>query len=183
MYYRVLDDLPKVPEELEKRLMSLTEDDEPYIQDRIRTSKFWNRTGKPGQIQSFPKIELAEREEGIWFKENIHPTATYYQLLKNIESGDNFWPHTDRTRKVGLMYLLQTGGDPDTVFYRTTDGSPVQPAQTWPDYENLTEVDRIKIPLHTWVLLDVSKPHSVEGMKGQRISVQLAFDDNIFGPV
>ena len=179
MYYKTIDNLPKIPKHLEEYLLELAENDDAFLKDSVNTAKFYNRSEMHDQIQTFPKISLINTKAENWLKDSIHANAKYYQLIKNIDLGKSFWPHVDRTRKFTLIYLLQTGGDPQTVFYRTKDNSEIYPAQTWSNYENLVEVDRIRIPIKTWTLLRADVPHSVEDMSGHRISVQMSFDEDI----
>ena len=176
-YYKVLPDLPKIPEDMLHKLLEIAEDDAKFLADAKRTSDFWPQDKQiTGQIRSNPKIRL-DQSFWDWCTANIASGFTECSVKKTVWEGDHFWPHTDRTRNYALLYLLAAGGpDHKTVFYKTAADEIPEPGTVWPEYEGLIEVDSIQIPLYTWTLLDARYPHSIENIPNGRISFQLGFN-------
>jgi hypothetical protein len=46
------------------------------------------------------------------------------------------------------------------------------------NYDELDEIARFKIPLHTWTLLNAQMIHSIEGVPETRLSLQVGMSDN-----
>jgi hypothetical protein len=88
--------------------------------------------------------------------------------------------HTDITRDYTLIYLLQTGGDnPPTVFWQEEGEPLIRPPKTQGvDFERLTQIDLVTIPLHTWCIIDSRILHSVENLTHNRVALQVGFLHN-----
>lgn len=124
---------------------------------------------------NYERYEISH-ELKSWIHNNI--TDSYLSLgISFMHGTDTCTPHTDTTRDLTLMYIIDTGGkDVWTVFWKE-DGQPLRrPRATRPDYDHLMQVDRVRLEAGAWYILDATVIHSVENMTGARISIQMGFD-------
>jgi hypothetical protein len=115
-----------------------------------------------------------------WAKENISSTVQDIRFTFTTPGRDRIGPHIDRTRDYTLIYLLADGGrDHETVFYKKlNDTEIIRPRFDYEnDYQQLTKIGSIKIPLHTWYLLNARVLHSVENIPNSRIAIQVSFSE------
>lgn len=85
---------------------------------------------------------------------------SYTVRIQTIKNGIN--PHIDFNRKVAYNYIIDTGGKDACLCYFL------------PTYESF------KIEEHRWHKLDVSRPHSVEGINDMRISITVHKKDESY---
>jgi len=91
-------------------------------------------------------------------------------------------PHTDVTRQYTLIYVIERSNeDQFTVFYQEP-GYPVRRKKNTLilDMDHLVEIDSICIPLYTWVLVDATIIHSAQNVRGNRVSIQIGLDCDVF---
>jgi hypothetical protein len=174
MYYKILNHLPPVPQELiDKTLASLNMDDLRY---------FLHNIGRPVAVLNkwFPRTTLHPELEK-WLKENINDLAIKNELAVTINDNgaDKISPHTDRMREYTLVYLIASGGDDHrTVFYKPVDDNIKYERMMNFSYDQVIEVDSISIPIGIWTMLNAQEIHSVENIPGTRIAIQMSFDIN-----
>lgn len=85
-----------------------------------------------------------------------------------------------------LYYLIDNGGDNvETIFYREKN-QPLERESTKQhpvaiyDYSSLEEVERFKIPLNQWILLNTNVIHGVENITGPRTHLTIiVYKDSI----
>jgi hypothetical protein len=84
--------------------------------------------------------------------------------------------HTDLTRNYTLLYNLNSAGGHIKIWQehgypiaRTTPGYIVK------DYSKLDLLEQVDTPNNQWYLLNSTVLHSVEGIVGTRINIQLGF--------
>ena len=84
-------------------------------------------------------------------------------------------PHSDRKRKVGLLYVIDPGGpEVDTVFWQEVDQPLHRETGALPtSYQDLTEVGRYRLGAGDWALIDTTVIHSVENIQGVRKTLQV----------
>ena len=174
MYYKILNHLPSVPQELiDKTIASVNMDDLRY---------FLHNVGRPVAVLNkwFPRTALQpELEE--WLKENISDAAikNEFAVTINDNGADKITPHTDRMREFTLIYLIENGGDDHrTIFYKPIDDNIKYERMMNFTYDQVREVDSISIPLNKWTLLNAQEIHSVENIPGTRMAIQMSFDQN-----
>jgi len=113
-----------------------------------------------------------------WAKNNISQSVKDIRFCFNLPGRSSQGPHTDLTRSYTLINVVKQGNsDQDTVFYKMKD-SPIfyGLGHTISDYSMLEEIERVRIPPRTWVLLNAGVIHSVENIAQGRFTVQVSFD-------
>jgi hypothetical protein len=122
-----------------------------------------------------------------WVKDNITldfvDAGVNYTLITEKPEGLECFStgaHTDTTRNFALIYLLESGGpDVQTVFYQEINQPLLRRPRTYgEDLTKLIMLDQIKIPLHTWVILDSRILHSVENLTRNRVAFQVGLLNN-----
>jgi len=146
----------------------------------IRGSKYVGRKLTKGtQVQrtshNYPKFLSTQATE--WAQSNITQSADAIRFNFSTPGRNSLGPHIDTTREWVLLYLTATGGnDHYTAFYKEKN----QPDLIRPygyhvdDYNQLTEIARIKIPVSTWVILNARVLHSVENIANIRCNYQIS---------
>ena len=115
-----------------------------------------------------------------WAKENISSTVQDIRFTFTTPGRDRIGPHIDRSRDYTLIYLLANGSnDHETVFYKKiNDAEIIRPRFDYEnDYQQLIRIGSVKIPLHTWYLLNARVLHSVENIANSRIAIQVSFSE------
>jgi hypothetical protein len=123
----------------------------------------------------FKKLNVELKE---WLKQNFpFEIFAYYSVYPIL-----LQPHVD-IRPIAYNYLIDTGGDIDTVFYNKVPN--VGATKLWNSinprnvkYDNLNEdeplkeISRIRFDSHRWVKLQTDIPHGTEGiMTGPRVFI------------
>jgi hypothetical protein len=189
--YKILENLPPVPKKLDE-IVSYLQNTKLNQTAEESLSKYYDVkarelliNGKTFETAKSVRLELGVLWEN-WVKTNIHP--------EYLETGINFTTngqyhgaHMDSGRNYILIYLIESGGTKvDTVFYQE-NGYPIERPRITDydpyhlhDYADLTEIDRVEIPLRKWIMLNTRIIHGVEGIESTRIAYQIGFDKNIF---
>lgn len=196
-YYKVLD-LPVLPVELEQQLWQ-----QYHAPDReqfaISTNKFLHpelaTKPNPGDVQGQRDGETFINCRGSRYsvEDNIHQWVNKNICQDWIEAGiyvihgdqnhGTILPHTDQTRALSLLYLLDAGGsDVSTEFWQEKNYSIHREMKTLTGNYNLLDLLKsVQWPLKTWILLNTNILHSVEQMTAKRVHFQisLASDPNL----
>lgn len=125
-----------------------------------------------------------------WLKTNISEDAINYSIAWYTANSptDNTLRehHHDLTRKYVMMYILETGGDDVRTEFFKIDGYPLEldcinkhPGWGKGNYK-LTHLDGVKFEPHTWYLMNAKICHSITNLVGERIAIQLSFNDDNF---
>jgi hypothetical protein len=201
--YAILNHLPKLPDELIHdaalikksdalwRSGSLTQPDDRIIINKRIADIYGDRVLKirESTIQSTVPSRYYINEFDQYVKKFIAPSAIATTLSISAGSSHN-GPHIDSSREYALLYVVDPGGENvSTAFYQES-GKPIVRPKIKPlvslykeyvnDYSLLTEIDRVVLPTHTWVILNANILHSVENLSGPRVTYQIALNDNPF---
>ena len=137
-------DWPQIP----KELLYNTVEQITKLQDHSP-----NKLYKPFRSHLIDDKKLLDHLQP-YFDFDVHDQQAYYQVVKR-----GLHTHIDRNRTIVYNYLIDAGGDAvDTI---------------WFEDDRKTEQYRKCIPSNTWHSLDVSIPHTVQGITGTRIAVSV----------
>ena len=153
------------------------------------------RDGKFMNTRSLQGFSLGEDWEQ-WVRQNI--VRRYHNTGLRVSVGKNTTTHGAHTDVIKiptpkvywkLYYLIDQGGnDTETVFYREIGmpivrDDPTKYTITVDNFDQLEELERIRIPLHQWILLNTSVLHGVENITGARtnLTVMVELEDLDFG--
>lgn len=196
-YYKVLD-LPTLPADLEQQLWQRyhAPDREQYA---ISTNQFLHPElvlkPNPGDVQGRRNNKMFNNCRGSrysvdsnihhWVRQNISQDwieAGLY-VIHGDQNHGTILPHTDQTRALSLLYLLDPGGsNVHTEFWQEKNHSIHREMKTLVgDYSLLESLKSVQWPLKTWILLNTNILHSVEQMTSKRVHFQisLATDPNL----
>jgi len=187
-YYQILSQLPKIPWELLTQSLKQLDHNEFVHSIQYDLRKEWQglisyqRQGSTGLAKKLTKATVSS-ELTSWIHNNIiqeSQSIAFCKSLNDSPDSNNVIAHTDRKRPFTLIYLLESGGENHaTVFYRLKDTTiTIEPNMNFSDYDQLEEVDRVSIPLHTWTLLNAQQPHSIENIPNTRLSIQIGLSGN-----
>lgn len=185
MYYKVLNTLPTIPDDLLDQTIeyALTNGsvDDPLVNNPTTkyNERIIQRENLIEQNKLFHKKSL-HPQLLMWIKQNITDKFTGASLASTYNvNGKTLAPHVDRTRSYTLIYLLQSGGiNHRTIFYSAINHCGNYKRGEQFEYNEVEEVDSIQIPVKKWVILDASVPHSVENIPNTRIAIQLGLEIN-----
>ena len=186
-FYLELPNLPQPPAHFINRcydIMKTATTDNDFMTGWISSKEFQTRkiikNGKEMNTRSQRGFHIGDDWEH-WVRENI--VSDFYDAGLRISFGENtniHGPHCDNPDKWKLYYLIDKGEDGDnaeTVFYYDP-GKPIEirNMQVGINYcvnniDRLVPIFKVKIPLHTWVLLNVNVLHGVENIEGNRINL------------
>ena len=191
--YKVLD-LPQVPEHIEQQLWEHYRSP-AFDEYRYTSNSFLNDNPQlahkpgPGDVigkrngDTFPNGRGARytlpKQAEEWVRRNIldefNDTGLY------VIFGDKYHtvlPHTDQTRVLSLLYLLDPGGENTHTNFWKEDGYSVhREMKTFgTDYDKLELINTQRWPLRTWVLLNTNILHSVEELTRHRIQLQVSLN-------
>ena len=127
----------------------------------------------------------AGSELAQWINDNISSTYTNAGIsFHGALTPQTVCPHSDRSRTVGLLYIIDPGGpEVDTVFWQEVGRPLSREFATVPSsYRNLTEVGRYRLAAGNWALLDTTVIHSVEGLEGLRKTLHVDWMDPALAP-
>lgn len=191
MFYKILDFL-KVPEYLATQILEIVEDTKNMVlkehQNHNKYDEYQNRKLHKANGDVVTSV-LSQRyqlnwELEHWLINNVHPTPRRQNISFYNDVSESMGPHVDHERDDVWLYLLQSGGPKvETVWYQE-QGFPVirKDMQTLENsymnctqcnYKKLIELARFQIPLHTWVSINSSIIHSVEGLETNRLAIQI----------
>ena len=186
--YKLLTDLPAIPEHLLTEAWQLVEV-QPAQQQKASTlasyyPEFKQRVlkinGQPTTTAHNKRFVLSDQFQD-WIRNNIssefvEATVAITGATRDGQAANVHGAHTDWSRNLLLLYLLDTGGDNcQTVFYQEKD-QPVWREDLGcyvTDYDLLTEIDSVTIPKGVWCVFDTTILHGVLNIEKDRIAVQI----------
>jgi len=189
-YYKVLD-VPSLPAVLEQELWQRyhAPNREQFV---ISTNKFLHpdlaHKLNPGDVQGQRDGKTFSNCRGSrysventihqWVNKNISQDwieAGLYVIHGDQNQG-TILPHTDQTRALSLLYLLDPGGpNVRTEFWQEKNYSIHREMKTLVgDYSLLKLLKSVQWPLKTWILLNTNILHSVEQMTAKRVHFQVS---------
>ena len=127
-------------------------------------------------LAEFDFLEVSE-EVNKWVKDNIDLNVAHVSI-QSMYGGKSITPHVDEMRSYAYNYVIDTGGDTSTCFWKPkTEYEHLKVyAQTVFPYDRLDLVEEIKIEQGRWHRLDTRQIHSVENLDPtkKRISLSLS---------
>jgi len=190
--------LPQIPQHFVDRAMNIAQDPPLQEQDMIidqlgsyqldyrhRTVIKDKMTFSSRCQQAFPLGEDFE----FWVKQNIHSHAQEANLRISFGDSTVHGPHVDNPAKIRFFYLLDNGGNQaETIFYHRPGSPFVYDADNWnslnPIHHNnideLNVIDRVCIPLKTWILFNGYVLHGVNNVERQRVNINVSFKPDTF---
>jgi hypothetical protein len=188
MYYKLLHELPHIPQELIDLAYSSIDSEENFQHSPDKVQIDWKMTKnlkiKVNGKEKINRPALAwhvDEELKQWVYKNITDIDVDHVRISAIKADDEHdtcGAHVDRAREFALLYVIENGGlDNKTVFYQEK-GQPIirEKAARCNDHDNLIELDSISIPLRTWCLLNVRVLHGVRNLNSKRVSIQIGLD-------
>lgn len=173
--YQFLDHLPQIPDHLLEGFESWTSNDIKYNGSSYRIGE---RQGERLQNAHFSRHHIsAELEQ--WLSDNISAQYSDIGIIYTRGHSEHL-PHTDGFRDYSINYLLDLGGDAvDTLYYHETDTDTLtKPRGYWPkNLDAVREIDRVRIPLRRWIMLNTQVLHGVVNITGMRTQISLSFVD------
>lgn len=137
-------------------------------------SEVWNYFK---DLAHFDFLEVNE-ELNKWARENIDSNIAHVSI-QAMYGGTTITPHIDEMRTRALNYVISTGGQSKTCFYKpkTEYQHLVAYPQTVFPFDRLELVEEIQIQPYKWHELNVTEIHSVENLDPtlKRISLSLSF--------
>jgi hypothetical protein len=188
LFYKIFDDFPHVPEEFISRAydkiggeLSTLPQDKPikYHWDTIKQEIL--------TVDGVEKVNASNMGYNLddeivdWVHKNIinkDITNIRISISNSTPEKDTNGAHCDLSRNYTLIYLLDNGGeDHETLFYQEQDKPLVRNnGERCPDHSKLKIVERIKIPLRTWIVLNARILHGVINIPNPRISIQVGLN-------
>ena len=182
MQYIKYLDYPKLPDNIEKNILDTVEKfidceytKDRFVTDNTGTTSFNEETNLGismeesrnyfSNLAQFQFIQLNQPVKD-WLANNIGPGLTAH--IQVISAGNHVPPHIDEreVRTTALNYLLTTGGNVSTTFYRV--GAQYTHLTAMPrtliPLERLEVIETTIIPAHTWHSLSVSNIHGVKNI-------------------
>lgn len=195
-----LDNLPSVPQQFIDQAFAVAQTADAEAESHFKlisndSSKVFKRKllidGKEYPTRHQWSGELSKDWED-WVRTNIISSFINTGVRVSVGPEDTTWhgAHSDgykgppRKFVYKLYYLIEPGGDNvDTVFYKEV-GQPVErteeQAQFINDYSQLEVVDKVRLPLRKWVLLNTSILHGVENVTGPRTNLVVGIEKQQF---
>lgn len=128
-------------------------------------------------LASFDFLEVND-EINQWARANIDPNIAHVSI-QVMYAGTTITPHVDEMRTYAYNYVIRTGGDSKTCFYKAKPEFSHLTAytQTIFPFERLERIEEVHIEPYRWHRLDTTTIHSVEDIDPdqKRISLSLSF--------
>jgi hypothetical protein len=198
--YKLLPDLPKIPEEFCNIDLDWTPENK-----EIHTTGVGEKTNQPGNNYL---CAMPERGKHVWFGEEVqfgthrrrpsHPGFESWVKhniaedfldvgIQYFTGGPTSSVHTDISRDYSLIYLLETGG-PDACFGIWQHRDPGHPTVwdkhvTFFDNNELINVATVKPQAGEWYLLNAKILHSVTGCIKSRVGLHVSLNHDPFPEV
>jgi len=174
-------DLPQVPQEIiDQSLNSISDNNihEDWWWWPKSASEVDIVDNKSKQSVAFVQYKLSENVKD-WFRENIVTSGYNAINISKTTEGDHKGAHTDKTRDYVLIYLLALGGEkPYTVWYKEKEKSLIREKKARVhDYNLLTEIDRVHIPLNKWCILNSRILHGVDLLSSSRVGFHIGLNE------
>lgn len=131
-------------------------------------------------FENLAHFDFLEVNEDLnnWARENISQDIAYVSI-QSMYGGTTITPHIDEMRSFAYNYVIDTGGESRTVFYKAKKEFSHLTAypQTIFPYDKLDIIEKISIEKNKWHKLNTSVIHSVENLdpNKKRISLSLSF--------
>lgn len=192
-FYKILD-LPTIPIHVEQELWRRYHDTN-LEQYKFTSDNYLNNRPElahkpgPGDVvgirngETFPNGRGARYAVGdlaiAWADKNV--TTDYNDVGLYVIFGDQYHtvlPHTDQTRVLSLLYLIDPGGDNVTTNFWKEQGHSIhrEMKSFGCDYSQLELLHTEQWPLRTWILLNTNILHSVENLTCRRVQFQVSLD-------
>lgn len=112
-----------------------------------------------------------------WVKSTIDKEVIHISV-QSMYGGTTITPHIDEMRSSALNYVVSTGGQSKTCFYKAKkeyEHLTPYPQTVFP-FERLELMEEVQIEPYKWHQIDVTKIHSVENIDPtkKRISLSLS---------
>jgi hypothetical protein len=128
-------------------------------------------------LAHFDFLEVND-EINNWARSAISPDIAHVSI-QAMYGGTTITPHIDEMRVKALNYVISTGGNSKTCFYKpkTEFEHLIAYPQTVFPFDRLELLEEVHIQPHKWHELNVTKIHSVENLDPllKRISLSLSF--------
>lgn len=196
MYYKKVDDVPTIPNEIKAECLRIGEEN---TRKNVPLEYWFNRfeyedRGSISFIEKGKEIDYFKNEThgGVGFyelppdlvlslidfyKDVDHPISeNRYYYLQVVTGGGCVPPHVDAksARTDGYLYLIKNGGDDvRTVWYEVKDEYKDQKLleYTGIPYSKLDIMESHTLQEDSWHWLNFSKIHSVENQQSLRLSL------------
>ncbi len=173
-------DLPKLPDDLRQAVI---DNKEEFINYTTYKDGEGRKVLKNGELVTSTSFRIRKSPEDIikWVQENITKNFIHVGSTESDPDKTLCGPHIDLSRNYTIIYPIRTGGEAvATVFYRAkSGGNPLDHPQHYLDYNELEEIDRVVIPVETWCVVNSKCIHSVEGITGRRLTLQIGLWDYV----
>lgn len=128
-------------------------------------------------LAHFDFLEVNE-ELNKWARETINSNVAHVSI-QAMYGGTTITPHIDEMRTKAVNYVISTGGNSKTCFYKPKkeyEHLVAYPQTVFP-FDRLDLVEEIHIQPYKWHELKVTEIHSVENLDPalKRISLSLSF--------
>jgi hypothetical protein len=186
--YKILDDLPHVPQELIDRAYAKINTELEQMPSNSDQKIDWTKiTTDKIIVDGVEKTNAPNLAYGLdedvrdWVHKNItdRDIANIRIAATNTTAeNDTNGAHCDLSRNYTLLYLLESGGpDHRTVFYRE-HGQPLwrKNGDRCNDHSKLDIVDSLQVPLRRWTLITTRVLHGVRNIPTPRISIQVGLN-------
>lgn len=125
-------------------------------------------------------IDVGKKEYQHLFDEDINIFAMMIRpepwVVTSTDYITSYYrPHSDAHRKLGLNYILESGGEHvTTTMYTKVDNSDSQLASVC-DYEDVTPLRSYKLQENVWYGLEANRYHSVDNIQTPRLLLTISF--------
>lgn len=125
-------------------------------------------------------VDIGKKEYQHLFDEDINIFAMMLRPEPWITTSTDYItsyyrPHSDAYRKLGLNYILDTGGNNvTTTMYTKVDNSD-SPLASVCDYEDVTALRSYNLHENVWYGLEASRYHSVDNIQTPRLLLTISF--------
>lgn len=120
----------------------------------------------------------ANEELNKWARETIDKNIAHVSI-QAMYGGTTITPHIDEMRRKAVNYVITTGGNSKTCFYKPKAeyNNLIAYPQTVFPFDRLDLVEEVRIEPYRWHSLNVTEIHSVENLDPQlkRISLSLSY--------
>jgi hypothetical protein len=182
--YRILDQLPTLPENLYQHAINILEQGGKDVTINPTNSEYTSRVLKRGD-ESFPstythRVVLGE-EFKQWVRDNIVSSWTECSISKTWAAISHCQgPHTDKTREFVLMYVIDSGGEHCRTVWYQEKGQPFhRPGRQWltiNDFDLLEEKESVFLPVGQWSIINTQYLHGVENIEHDRVVIHIGLD-------
>lgn len=193
MFYKILN-FPKLPEYLVDEILEIVNNPlnvdpkKHQHQEHVGYKEFKNRKLKKTNGQEITSVTInrfkISKSLDNWLKSHVHSSPQRQHIALYNSASTDMGPHVDADRNRVWMYVINAGGQKvETVWYKESAAEITRPdLQNASDnymntaicnYSKLIEIERYMIPSHTWVEINSSIIHSVEGLTTNRLAIQI----------